>query len=179
MKQRRLWISLAMVLALIVTGAGSTQAGDRAGDTEKADSCALKGTWYGFNNHGDDLVATFTRTGRGIYTVSIDYGVSLIPGTTGGTSWKGELVRIGGKKYQLTVMAFFPLEEGLGLPMGMGHCSITSKKLGCGLLRGKGSCAFSGFFHGQDPFTEGIPLAEPAPIKNLFRRMPSVDSESD
>lgn len=169
--------TLVLVLALALVVASPAMAKERGVPPEKVDSCGLKGTWYGFNNHGDDLVATFNRTGRGVYAVSVDYGLSLIPGTLGGTSWKGELVKIGGKKYRMTAMAFFPLEEGFGVPLAMGYCSITSKKLGCDQMKGRGSCAFFGFFHGQDPFTEGIPLDEPAPIKNLFRRMPAGAAE--
>ena len=162
-----------VVLALVLAASSPAQALGRDARSEKTETCGLKGTWYGLNNHGDDLVATYTRTGRGVYAVNIDYPASLVPGTTAGSSWKGELVKVGAKKYQLTVMSFFRLEEGIGLPMAMGHCSITSKKLGCDLMQGKGTCSFFGFVHGQDPFTEGIPLAEPTPIKNLFRRMPT------
>lgn len=173
----RFWKPLTVVtvsLALLLS-ASPGLAKERAQVTEKAESCGLKGTWFGFNNHGNNLVGTVARTGRGTYSVVFDSGASLIPGAEAGTNWRGEIVKIGAKKYRLTVMAFFPLEEEVGLPLGMGYCSVTSKKMGCSLLEGKGTCGFYGFFHGQNPFTEGIPLGEPSRLKNAFHRMPVMD----
>ena len=174
MSKQNLLITLAVALALAVVAAGPVEAKERAVGEEKTENCSLKGTWYGFNNHGNTLVGTVTRTGKGVYSVVFDTGASFIEGTTGATNWRGDIVKIGAKKYQLTTMAFFPFQEGLGIPLGMGLCSVTLKKEGCTFKGVQGSCDFYGFFEGQDPFTEGIPLGEPSRLKSTFRRMPSI-----
>ena len=170
------WLmALALGLALVLLAAPAAEAKNRAAQKEGVNSCGLSGTWYGFNDFGD-TVLTITRIGKGRYSVIFDAGHSqVVPPATATSDWRGEMVKIGGKKYQFKSIATLPLEEGLGVPMALGVCDMTTKQTGCYTFKSRGSCTYLGFFHGQDPFTEGFPLVEePEKLKNRFWRMRPV-----
>lgn len=182
MLKQNLLVALAAVVVLAIVAASPIQAKERAEGAEKAENCSLKGTWYGYNTHGAVWIVTITRSGPGTYSIEMDSGANPVyAGTTGGTNFRGELVKTGAKKYDFTTMAFFPIEEGFGIPYTLGYCPLTAKKTGCHTWEGKGVCAPArGFFHGQDPFVDGFPVVEgEGRLKVYFRRMPVAGAASD
>ena len=168
-RPRALMFLTAVVALLLVTSPALAR--ERAGAVGKTANCGLSGTWYGYNSHGDSLL-TITRLGRGHYSVVFDANhTEAVPPAKATTDWRGELKKIGGKKYRFTSMAYLPLEDGLGVPMAMGVCTLTTKQTQCDTFKSRGSCAYFGFFPGQDPFVDGFPLAEPEKLRNRFWRL--------
>ncbi len=170
MKRRLLSLPVLAVVALSLLASPAGNAGVQG-------NCSPEGTWYGYNTLGDVWIVTITRSGPQSFTTVMDYGANqVLPPAVSSTDWRGEFQRTGTTSYDWTTISILRAEESFPFEFALGICPLTAEFTSCDSWQGAGECEFRGFNHGQDPFTEGVPLpVETEPLEALFWRMPLGD----